>query len=175
MWGLFFQCGCNCNYVVDHALNELDPLAIKGYYTAREVRAKCISVYDGDTCTVLHFIDRVPVKATVRLYGIDAPELRQPKDLDELQRKKNKDLALEAKVKLQDLILNKSVTLVTKGIDKYGRILCNIEIEKGVLCFAHITNVTEVMLKDGHGYEYHGGKKEVSSEFYSNSIPQAMI
>jgi micrococcal nuclease len=69
-------------------------------------QGKVISVYDGDTITV-STIDSQKVK--IRLYGIDAPELKkQP------YGKASRDY-------LQRLILNKTVEVTDLGKDLYGR------------------------------------------------------
>jgi endonuclease YncB( thermonuclease family) len=72
---------------------------------------KVISVYDGDTITV-STIDNQKVK--IRLYGIDAPELKkQP------YGKASRDY-------LQRLILNKTVEVTELGKDMYNRTVAKI-------------------------------------------------
>jgi endonuclease YncB( thermonuclease family) len=72
---------------------------------------KVISVYDGDTITV-SATDNQKVK--IRLYGIDAPELKkQP------YGKASRDY-------LQRLILNKTVEVTDLGKDLYNRTIAKI-------------------------------------------------
>ena len=74
-------------------------------------QGKVISVYDGDTITV-STVDNQKIK--IRLYGIDAPELKkQP------YGKASRDY-------LQKLILNKTVEVTDLGKDLYGRTLAKI-------------------------------------------------
>lgn len=68
---------------------------------------KIIKIYDGDTITAL---TSQKEKIKIRLYGIDAPELKQP-------------FGKASKRHLIDLILNKSLNINEKGKDKYGRTL----------------------------------------------------
>ena len=69
-------------------------------------QGKVISVYDGDTITV-STMDNQKVK--IRLYGIDAPEL------------KKQPYGAASRNYLQRLILNKTVEVTDLGKDLYGR------------------------------------------------------
>ncbi len=85
--------------------------------SGREPLGKVVSVYDGDTITVLN-ARKEQVK--IRFYGIDAPELRQA-------------YGAVAKKTLSDLVFQKEVSveiLVPK--DKYGRVVAKIFV--GELC-----------------------------------------
>ena len=97
--------------------------------------AKIIKVYDGDTVTAkidcgfhLNFTEKV------RLYGINAPELRG----------KERPEGLKARDYLRELILDKEVTIKTikdrKG--KYGRYLGEI--------FIGTVNINKKLVKKGH-------------------------
>ena len=68
---------------------------------------KIIKIYDGDTITAL---TSQKEKIKIRLYGIDAPELKQP-------------FGKASKRHLIDLISNNSLNINEKGKDKYGRTL----------------------------------------------------
>jgi endonuclease YncB( thermonuclease family) len=72
---------------------------------------KVISVYDGDTITV-STMDNQKVK--IRLYGIDAPEL------------KKQPYGVASRNYLQRLILNKYVEVTDLGKDLYGRTIGKI-------------------------------------------------
>ncbi len=84
--------------------------------------AKIIKVYDADTVTAI--VDcgfSIKLKIKVRLYGINAPELRG----------KERPEGLRSRDYLRDLILNKNVIIETikdkKG--KYGRYIGIIHID----------------------------------------------
>ena len=83
-----------------------------------------IKVYDGDTITIASKLpyDTSPLyRFSVRLNGIDCPEMKG-KDENE------KECAKIAKKEMNDLIMNKMVTLKNVQTEKYGRILADVYI-----------------------------------------------
>lgn len=109
-------------------------------HTLYHYRARVVDVYDGDTCRVdidlglNTWIKNEPI----RLYRIDAPELRG----DERER------GLLARDYLRELVLDKNIYLQTikdrKG--KYGRYLGELWIEVE----GEIRNVNDMMVEAGH-------------------------
>jgi len=92
------------------------------------VRARVLSVYDGDTFTCV-----VPVPHArcfrvirVRMLGYDAPEMRQSKDQAETTRIRNRGRAVACRNRLRDLVLARNVWLDLKGSGKYGRTLARV-------------------------------------------------
>lgn len=75
---------------------------------------KVIGVKDGDTIEIL--VDQKPV--TVRLYGVDAPEKKQP-------------FGTQAKNFTSQLAFGKYVKLNDKGKDRYGRTIGEIILPDG--------------------------------------------
>lgn len=109
-------------------------------------KALVIKVYDGDTLTVGWRHGKSLVRESVRIRGIDTPELRS-KCMEE------KNLAWLAKSRLEDVTLRQYVTLVAPETDKYGRILCDLRTET-------IPSISEYMLQTGAiCREYGGGKR----------------
>lgn len=110
-------------------------------------RGKVIKVYDGDTITIA---SKLPYKSSqmyrfsVRLRGIDSPEIKS-KSLAE------KDLAMNSKIALSNLILEKNVDLKNISTEKYGRILADVYIDN--------VNVNTWMLENKLALPYDGGKK----------------
>ena len=108
-----------------------------------------VKVVDGDTIDVI--IDLgfyIGVKKRVRFYGIDTWESRT-RDLEE------KAKGLKAKAFTRDeLLKSESTTLKSYGLGKYGRVLGEI--------FCDGVSLNEKLIQEGHGYEYHGGKKRKS-------------
>lgn len=80
-----------------------------------------IKVYDGDTITIATHIydDPTMYRFSVRLFGINAPEIRT-RDTEE------KELAQMAQKVLSDLLLGKYVTLKNVTVEKYGRLLAEV-------------------------------------------------
>lgn len=110
-------------------------------------RGLVVSVYDGDTLTVAARHNRQgPVyRFSVRLHGIDTPEIRGVSASETAA-------ALAARDMLRSLVLRKPVTLNVKGLDKYGRLLANvIHDEHG--------DMSNVLLESGYAVHYDGGKR----------------
>ena len=110
------------------------------------------SVTDGDTIRLetidLGFAVQLHNKA-VRINGIDTPESRiNIKRYPE--RAKEKELGLQAKQKLKDLLVG-DITIRSYGTDKYGRVLGDVFCEKG--------NVAELLKKENLAVDYYGGTK----------------
>jgi len=133
-----------------------------------EYKAKLIKVVDGDTVDVdidLGFGIWLR-NERVRIMGIDTPESRTRNKIEKL-------FGLAAKTRLKEL-LKKDVVLKTfkgrggedaKG--KFGRILGDFNV------YYHnddrVCRVTEIMIKEGHAVEYHGGSKsDVDAQHLEN-------
>ena len=109
---------------------------------------KVIKVYDGDSITIaarLPFKDSLLFRFSVRLSGIDTPEMKGKND-DEKEAAKN------AKKALENLILNKIITLKNIDSEKYGRILADVYLEE--------IHVNEWLIKERYAVRYDGGAKK---------------
>ena len=111
-------------------------------------RAQVLSVYDGDTITVMIDLGlSIKVRASCRLLGIDTPEIRT-------KSASEKKLAYKARDRLREMVLDKEVTLhsVAKP-DKYGRLLVKVwGDEHGY--------VNGVLLDEGLARIYDGGTRQ---------------
>ena len=112
-------------------------------------------VIDGDTIDAnIDLGFDVWVKKRVRFSGVNTPESRT-RDLEEKAR------GLAAKDRVKQLLegANK-IKLESHGVGKYGRCLGELHIdvvdgkEKMTL-----ESVNELLIKEGHAVEYHGGKR----------------
>ena len=87
------------------------------------VGGRVVKVYDGDTITVASRMpglrDSPIYKFSVRLRGIDTPELRT-KDMRE------KAAAVVARDALAERIMGRDVHLREVGVEKYGRLLADV-------------------------------------------------
>ena len=113
------------------------------------VYCKVIKVYDGDTITVasrLPFEGSPIYRFSVRLAGIDSPEMRGG---SELETKK----AIEARDALNHLIFGNIIELRNNGKEKYGRLLADLYY-KGL-------HINKWMLDNNYAIEYYGGKKNI--------------
>ena len=108
---------------------------------------KVVKVYDGDTITVaskLPFIDSPIYRFSVRLSGLDTPELKT----SNINEKKHAIIARDA---LSELINGKIVHLHNVSTEKYGRLLADIYIDD--------IHVNQWMIDQKYGVAYDGGTK----------------
>ena len=118
-------------------------------------KIKLDRVVDGDTIDAeIDLGFDIKVKKRVRFMGINAPESRT-KDLEE----KAKGLAAKDRVK-QLLEGCENITLKSHGVGKFGRCLGEIFLDM-VDGQEKITfeSLNELLIKEGHAKEYHGGKR----------------
>ena len=113
---------------------------------------KLVRVVDGDTADAMIDLGfKTWVKARIRFMGVDAWESRT-RNLEE----KKKGLAAKAYVK--DLLENSDegkFSIISHGVGKYGRVLGELFVK------GHETSVNQLLIENGHAYEYDGGKKKV--------------
>ena len=118
-------------------------------------KIELVRVIDGDTIDA--YIDlgfNIKVKKRIRFMGINTPESRT-RDLEE------KAKGLAAKDRLKAILEGaNTIQLVSHGVGKYGRVLGELHVDV-VDGKEHLTmvNVNELLIKEGHAVEYHGGKR----------------
>ena len=118
-------------------------------------KIKLDRIIDGDTIDA--YIDLgfdVSIKKRVRFAGINTPESRT-RDLEEKAR------GLAAKHRLKNLLEGANeIQLKSHGVGKYGRCLgeLHIDVVDGQEKLT-LENVNELLIKEGHATEYHGGKR----------------
>ena len=120
-----------------------------------EYKIKLDRVIDGDTIDAnIDLGFDVSVKKRIRFMGINTPESRT-RDLEE----KAKGLAAKDRV-CQLLTGCNKIQLTSHGVGKFGRCLGELYLdmidgeEKAVL-----ENLNQLLIKEGHAVEYHGGKR----------------
>ena len=137
-----------------HSFHELEDQLLAGSVdknTPRFVpdvtRGRVTSVYDGDTLTVAarHDMRGDPYRFSVRIHGIDTPEIRGASASE-------KHAAIAARDVLRSLVLHEPVSVHVRGLDKYGRLLANIIHD-------HHGDMSDLLLERGHAVPYDGGKK----------------
>jgi micrococcal nuclease len=110
---------------------------------------KVIKVYDADTITIatkLPFKDSPLYRLSVRLNGIDAPEIKGKDVSDE-----EKAAAIIARDVVSKMILHKDVVLKNIQSEKYGRVLADVYIDN--------INLNEYLITHRYAVKYDGGKK----------------
>lgn len=144
---------------------------------------KCISVYDGDTFTMVTYLcdgtntKLEPRQVKVRCYGYDSPEMKPL--LTTPNREEVISNANKAKTYVERCILNKLIVVHCKGFDKYGRFLGDVYymdsynldfmcsgcipkfVEKDFVKDNEMKYLNKEMIDKGFGKVYFGGTKEV--------------
>ena len=117
-----------------------------------------IKVYDGDSITIatqFPFNPDVWYRFSIRLNGIDTPELRGSND-------EEKQMAIKARDRLSELILHKEVRLKNISYEKYGRILADI--------YFNSEYINETLLKERYAVPYLGKTKTLPSSWLNYHI-----
>lgn len=132
----------NDNYLQDIEYKDTIP------FVPPVLQGKVIKIYDGDTITIASKIenlkDSLVYRFSVRLNGIDTPEIKG-KNEDE------KEIAKKARDSLSQLILGKIVTLKNVETEKYGRLLAELYLED--------IHLNQWMLEKRYAVKYGGGTK----------------
>lgn len=114
-------------------------------FNGETFQCKCVSVYDGDTVTVIFDTFGQFFKHRIRLSGIDTPEIRT-------KNENEKKLGFEVRDFLREKILDKIITIKCGDFDKYGRLLGDLFLD-GV-------NLNKLLVEKKYAYNYDGGAKE---------------
>ena len=118
-------------------------------------KIKLDRVVDGDTIDAeIDLGFDIKVKKRIRFMGINAPESRT-KDLEEKAR------GLAAKDRVKQLLEGcENITLKSHGVGKFGRCLGEIMLDMidGNQKLT-LVSLNELLIKEGHAKEYHGGKR----------------
>ena len=113
---------------------------------------KLVRVVDGDTADAMIDLGfNTWVKKRIRFKGIDTWESRT-RDLEE--KKKGLEAKAYTKHILEDSDEGK-FALRSHGVGKYGRVLGELFVK------GETKSVNDLLLENGHAYEYEGGKKKV--------------
>ena len=117
-----------------------------------EYTAKLDRVVDGATCDALIDLGfKTFVHKRIRFKGVDTWESRT-------RDKAEKVKGLAAKAFTKDLLENSDdgkFALRSHGVGKYGRVLGELFVK------GEEKSVNDLLLENGHAYEYEGGKKKV--------------
>jgi endonuclease YncB( thermonuclease family) len=120
-------------------------------FTLEDTKTLCkvVDVYDGDTVKVVFYYKDELLKWTVRLYGINTPELRPSRKLS------NRDEIIRRGKEARDYVISKCketdnmIYLHCLGNDKYGRLLGILYIDD-----SYTLSINDLLLKNNHAIEY---------------------
>lgn len=130
------------------SFNAFLPQDFKEQNLEKELTGKVSKVIDGDTIELLAKTSKENpynhiTKLKIRLYGIDAPELKQA-------------YGKEAKEYLSALVLKQEVSLIIENKDKYNRFV-------GTL-FLKGQDINKEMVKNGYAHAYESFSKKYLAE-----------
>ena len=117
---------------------------------------KVIKVYDGDTITIATRLpnDKTIFRFSVRLRGIDSPEIHGKTEIE-------KALAVKSRDALSQLIYHKIIMLQNVEYEKYGRLLADIYL----LGQETKPTINQWMLDQKYAVPYDGGTKMIPKEW----------
>jgi endonuclease YncB( thermonuclease family) len=123
---------------------KIPKFSLKG----QEFYAKCVKVYDGDTCHLIFYYNSKLSRFICRMEGYNSAELKTKDENEKLK-------AIEAKNKLSEFILNKVVLIKCGDFELYGRLLATIYLldENKIPWLA---SINMLMIEQGFGKEYNG-------------------
>lgn len=119
------------------------------------VWARIVDVYDGDSLTAAFKLHGRMYSWTVRVFGIDTPELKISTLFPASERERKRALGYEVADYVRSLLLGNTVCLCPRGRGKYGRLLCTVQ-------FTHEgreTDLRDHLVSRGMARVYMGGKK----------------
>ena len=129
-----------------------------------EYNGTLVRVLDGDTidCYIDLGFD-LKIKKRIRYMGIDTWESRT-------RDKEEKVKGLAAKARNKELLEAGTFKIVSHGTGKFGRVLGEIfvspdavghEVSENVDKSADgLVSINDILINEGHAYDYHGGKKK---------------
>lgn len=128
-------------------LLALTPADIKNVprFIPKPETGRVVSVYDGDTITIVSFLGKTLYKFSVRLSGIDTPEIRGSGAYE-------KKLAYSAKEFVEKMCLDKIVELRNHRSEKYGRVLAEVYVNNN--------SIGDALVAANLAHTYDGGKKQ---------------
>ena len=133
-----------------------------------------IKVYDGDTITIatkLPYVESPLYRFSVRLNGIDCPEIKGKNALE-------KQVAHYAKMYVSDKVLHKTIYLDNVKTEKYGRVLADVYINPILQAAGQATgqeqrqneSLSQMLLRNGLAVQYDGGTKNVPDNWMNHYL-----
>ena len=132
-------------------LENIDPNAVPKVPMQNEIiDARIEDIYDGDTVKIIVLFGDVPVRLSLRILGVDAPEIKRSAD----KLPQEHDAAVKVREYMESMFPKNIAKVRFTQWDKYGgRILGDLFTPAGV-------SVSELLIKGGWCREYQGEKKK---------------
>ena len=117
-------------------------------HKGQTIPAKVVDVYDGDTCKIVFMHGgKIPMKISIRIMGIDTPEIRGKDPLE-------KQAAIKVRDQVRKWIDGKIVQVKFLKWDKFGGRI------DGEVYFGDLKSVGDELISMGYAKAYKGKKKK---------------
>ena len=140
------------NYIMSatELLERIDPKTVpKVPFQDKIIYARIEEIYDGDTVKIIVLFGDVPVRLSLRILGIDTPEIKH----GEGRLPEEHISAVKVRDYMRSLFPKNIAKICIRDWDKYGgRVLGELFLETG-------ENVSEILIHGGWARPYHGEKK----------------
>lgn len=132
-------------------LGKIDPKTVpKVFFQDKIIYARIEDIYDGDTVKIIVLLGDLPVKISLRILGVDTPEIKN----GEGRLPEERHAAIKVRDYMRTLFSNNIAKICIRDWDKYGgRVLGDLFLENG-------ENVAEILIRGGWARPYHGEKKK---------------
>jgi len=131
-------------------LERIDPKTVpKVPFQDKIIFARIEEIYDGDTVKIIVLFGDVPVRLSLRILGIDTPEIKH----GEGRLPEEHVSAIKVRDYMRSLFPKSIAKICIRDWDKYGgRVLGELFLETG-------ENVAEILIHGGWARPYRGEKK----------------
>ena len=141
------------NYIMSATdlLERIDPKTVpKVPFQDKIIFARIEDIYDGDTVKIIVLFGDFPVRFSLRILGIDAPEIKN----GEGRLPEENKAAVKVRDYMRSLFPTNIAKICIRDWDKYGgRVLGELFLETG-------ENVAEILIHGRWARSYHGEKKK---------------
>ena len=141
------------NYIMNpiEFLERIDPKTVpKVPFQDKIIYTRIEEIYDGDTVKIIVLFGDVPVRFSLRILGIDTPEIKH----SEGRLPEEHNAAVKVRDYMRSLFPKNIAKICIRDWDKYGgRVLGELFLETG-------ENVAEILIHQGWARPYHGEKKK---------------
>lgn len=139
----------------DDHLSQVDPTKLPDIpRQGEEIMAYVYDVHDGDTIHIIYRVGSTPVRTSVRLLGIDTPELHPSHITDPKLKLAQQEAGEKARQFLAGKVEKKLIKIHMVKPDKFGG-----RIDAYILDPVTGENISEMMVHQGYGKAYSGEKK----------------
>lgn len=132
-------------------LERIDPKTVsKVPFQDKIIFARIEEIYDGDTVKIIVLMGDVPVRFSLRIIGIDTPEIKHADG----RLPEERNAAIKVRDYIRSLFPKNIAKICIRDWDKYGgRVLGDLFLETG-------ESVAEILIHQGWARQYHGEKKK---------------